>query len=163
MATAMDPAKVGKIAGGIFAVLIVVQHVSNGMEWSYSPSWFLYLGAEKAGLLMEQLGWFAAMISSWPRHLKLDRLLESAWDIVNPIIKFIGSGYMFFSGYSQYVTQMYRNHPYLTIFGSVILLGVNGYLLEVRFGVLNWVRRHSKPLGITFAIMGAAALVYRYL
>lgn len=107
------------------AVAIVVEHICdiNEVNVDKRPSAVLKMGSTALINGWEKVGRICATISSWPKHLHLDRLVANGYNVCAPTVKMCLSPLWTLSGYQKQLVEVYNTYPGTVILGSIIIVG----------------------------------------
>ena len=130
-------------AGGvsIALALVIIEHACDIHNIENRPSKFLGIGAKFVTNAWEEVGRLCARISTWPKHLHLDRLISNAYNVFEPSVKMVASPFWTFVGYRKQLFEFYNAYPGTVLLGSAILLGGTTALICWRTGLHHIVRQ----------------------
>ena len=112
-----------------------LEHLAKMAHWRIKPSYLLNQLVPRARTLFETIGRMFAHLSRFYHFLGVDQLLETLCDLVMPILQLMLSPSYFVKGY-VYVLESLKKHPFITILGSLTLLGAIAFLQRKRISRL---------------------------
>lgn len=155
----LDKKKALIYGSGSFVALVLAQHACSSAGFQYSPSWVISKAASASQHVFERAGLAFAIVSGWPRYLKLHKLLDSMNDIVGPVILLVGSWSHFFLGFNRQLVLARRDHPYLTVCGGSLLASAATAVVEKKFNVSRLILSHPRQAGSAAAVLTLCGLV----
>lgn len=108
-------------AGGTVVGLVLTEHVCDIRGYQYRPSRVTRWAFDRCKDIFWSIGKWAAVIGSWPQHLKLERLWHSTWAVLGPVFGIAFSWLWIFKGFYDYVASRLVQHPTVSAAGLAII------------------------------------------
>ncbi len=114
--------KLGKFLG-VFLALFLWEHICRQNNIQIRPSPYLFMVSNQAQKIFTTVGVYIALVSSFYTYIKVDELLTTLFDLVEPLFKLATSGFYIIKGYTQTADQ-YRYPIAITLGTATILFAI---------------------------------------